>query len=138
PLGVWVSGVSDHSPDLERLRRHERVVRRALRSATPIPFRYGQHLNDTAEARRMLRERQVAFLSTFEKLANRVEMGLRATDRSRENILPVVAPPPGGRAARPTAPGKAYLEARRAAHDAAAAARSAVDALLDEVEVWFT
>ena len=55
---MWVSRTYSEPASVERLREHENVVRRALRSATPIPLRFGTMFSDDDQVRRTLVDRE--------------------------------------------------------------------------------
>jgi hypothetical protein len=138
-LGLWVSDV-EARPGLaeEHLREHDRVVRSALRSCTPLPLRFGATFADEAAARGVLRERREGFSASLSELANRVEMGIRVSpapgSRSgeREPVDPGMA-----EAAAPPRTGREYLEARRRELEAAASAKKAAEEALDRIEAGF-
>ncbi|CAN5711917.1 GvpL/GvpF family gas vesicle protein [soil metagenome] len=124
-LGLWYSEL-DRSPvaEVQQLREHDAVVRAALRSATPLPLRFGATFKDEDVARAKLRERSEIFFSSLEAVADRLEMGIRvspvAADRSTEILAredQAVAP------ADTIRTGREYLEARRRQLDSTAAAR---------------
>ncbi|MEX2582373.1 MAG: GvpL/GvpF family gas vesicle protein [Gemmatimonadota bacterium] len=138
-LGIWVSETDGAAVNLERLRDHERVVRAALRSATPLPLRFGAVFAEEDAAVRLLTDRGEEFGADLERIANRVEMGLRigrAGDGEQEGRGDG-APSPDGEGGDRERPGRAYLEARRAALRTAAAAREASASVLDQVESRF-
>lgn len=122
-LGAWISeGRSNH--DLEAIRQHDRVVRAALRSATPLPARFRTVFADEAALRTSLRERADSLKEALERVVGRVEMGVRVAWEAPQQ--PAFIAPSGG--------GRAYLEARRREMEADAELRRAASALLDEVD----
>ena len=78
-LALWVSDASDASVMPERLRDHERVVRTALASATPLPLRFGTRFVSEREAIDALRSRTDSFAAALQRVAGHVEMGLRVS-----------------------------------------------------------
>jgi hypothetical protein len=76
-LGLWLSESAGEGAEMERLREHDAVVRTALGSATPLPLRFGTLLRDEDAARELLEERRDEFLGALERVAGRVEMGIR-------------------------------------------------------------
>lgn len=135
-IGFWVSEGSALPATPERLREHDRVVRAALRSATPLPIRYGTGcFASEAEAREALRTRSEALRESLARVEGRVEMGVRV-----EWSPPETAPePPRGDADRTggkTEPqgGRAYLEARRVELKRVESVRTVAGAVLDRLE----
>ncbi|MBA2671971.1 MAG: GvpL/GvpF family gas vesicle protein [Gemmatimonadetes bacterium] len=136
-LGLWVSYV-EHRPGLAEghLREHDRVVRSALRSCTPLPLRFGATFSDEAAALVVLRERREQFSVSLSELANRVEMGVRISQvPSSRSTTP--DPEPAGAAVNPPRTGREYLEARRREMEAAASAKAAAEQALDRVAAGF-
>lgn len=134
-LGFWVSAGGAAPPLVERLREHDRVVRAALRSATPLPIRFGTRFADERAALEALRERREAFLAGLERVAGRVEMGLRLCWDP-----PASAPeeePDGAGPEAATGPGRAYLERRRRERAEDARARERAAEALARVERFF-
>lgn len=132
-MGFWLSESAAAPPAVERLRAHEAVVRRALRSATPLPVRFGAAVfPDEAAAREALRESAEAFTATLERVAGRVEMGVRVSWRTAP-----AAPAAEGTGRPPVRSGREYLEARRDALAAEAERRRLADAALERVAVAF-
>lgn len=130
-LGMWVSPAVAGAPTVERLREHDAVVRAALRSATPLPVRYGTAFVDEARARERLGETREEYRAALARVAGRVEMGIRVAWE---------APPPpaaGEPVEEGVGPGRAYLERRRRAREGDAALRREADAVLREVEEVF-
>lgn len=127
PLGVWMSQGEPGPATEERLRAHDRVVRCALRSATPLPLRYGTgRFRDEDEARAALRSGESDFLERLERVADRVEMGVRIG----WTPPPLQPAPETG----PAGAGRAYLEARRRQLRMDAEARAAAAAVVERVE----
>jgi hypothetical protein len=146
-LALWYSSFpAPVGPTLEHLRQHDAVIRSALRSATPLPLRFGARFTSEAEAGRSLVARADEFTQTLDRLANRVEMGIRVSrrpgaPRSENPMGEGSGPPrdspagPGGRPeTHPVRTGREYLEARRRELNAAAARRAEAGELLDRVE----
>lgn len=124
PLAVWVSDATAPA-DVDAIRAHDAVVRAALRSATPLPARFGTAFANEWELRASLREREGELLAALARVAGKVEMGLRVEWEEG-----------GGQAssAEPVRSGRDYLEARRREVNARAALRERAERLLDEVE----
>jgi hypothetical protein len=132
-LALWVSDTEGVPPTAERLREHDRVVRAALRSATPLPVRFGAPLRDTAAARALLAEREDAFRTALERLAATVEMGVSLRwDAGGEASEAEAAPPPAA-GADPLS-GRAYLERLRRAAQGEARLRERARARLHALE----
>lgn len=147
-LGFWVSEGPPMKATSERLREHDRVVREALRTATPLPIRYGAACFPSERAaREALTERADAFTAGLDRVAGRVEMGVRVGwedpeggpaperddadgDRAPERPGAATASADGGTAG----PGRAYLEARRREMERRERLRAAAEAALARVE----
>jgi hypothetical protein len=125
PLGIWVAEGALDRPGLEAIAAHDAVVRAALRSATPVPVRFGTAFDDEQAARASLREREAELMESLERVAGRVEMGLRV---EWDAAVPMTA------ASGLPRSGRDYLLARRSELDAKARLRLEADALLDQVE----
>jgi hypothetical protein len=130
-LGLWVSeGGAVGGADVEHLRQHDRVVREALRTATPVPMRFGQRLGGESAVRDLLSERRDEFLRTLRRIEDRVEMGVQvgggpeATPRVEDAAEP---PDPEG-----ISRGLAYLEGRRRKLAAKDALHRAAEERLEE------
>lgn len=122
-LGAWVSdGRAD--ADLISIQVHDRIVRAALRTATPVPARFGTVFSDEAAVRRSLRARAEVLLQALDQVDGRVEMGVR--------VLWELPDPP--EAPTVSTGGRAYLETRRRAIAAEEELRRAANQLLDEVD----
>jgi len=136
-LALWVSEAAPGAPTVERLKEHDAVVRAALRCATPLPVRYGTAFVDAGRARELLAEKREEFLAALERVAGRVEMGIRV---AWEAPLPAAAEAPVGEApsGEEAGPGRAYLERRRREREAEAGRRRAAEEALDAVESLFT
>jgi hypothetical protein len=137
-LGIWVSDV-EHRPGLveEHLREHDRVVRSALRSCTPLPLRFGATFADDAAALSVLRERREQFSASLAELANRVEMGVRISLAAGGHST-TPSSRPGDTVARAPRTGREYLEARRREMDTAASESAVAQEALDRVETGFS
>jgi hypothetical protein len=108
-LGIWVSEIAKKDiPRIESLRQHERVVREALRTATPLPMRFGTSFRDEADAITVLQSRRTEFEASLDRVADRVEMGIRVSQPNR-----AVVPTPAAAPAGPVLSGRDYLERRR-------------------------
>lgn len=128
-LGFWISETPPSKTTPERLREHDRVVRHALRSATPLPIRYGAGAFASEAAAREALVQQAAELSAgLARVAGHVEMGVRVGWEPPEPSEPSAGDPAD--AAPPAASGRAYLEARRdALRERDALLRAAAEAL---------
>lgn len=129
-IGAWFSEAPSGSPSPEvvALRAHDSVVRTALRSATPLPVRFGTVYASEAALRASLRERESELRAALEKVNGRVEMGLRVEWKASE-------PAPSSTGAEgPVASGRGYLERRRAEIEVQAALLERASAVLDAVE----
>jgi hypothetical protein len=87
-LGIWLSEAPAVGRDQEAMRRHDAVNREALRSATPLPLRFGTHFTDEEGARQALRSRRDEFLRTLDRVGGSVEMGLRVFDPGVARVPP--------------------------------------------------
>ncbi len=132
---LWLSGVAARpDPTPERIREHDRVVRAALRSATPLPLRFGACFADEASALALLHGRAAEFRAGLERVRGRVEMAVAVgwdAAAGRERLLaerPELRPPAG----RPTG-GREYLEMRRRELALEEAWRARAEAVLDAV-----
>ena len=78
-LGAWVSDTPTTSvvPSPGRAQSHDRVVRAAMESETPLPARFGQVVATEAELRRALSERREVLAATLAKVSGAVEMTVR-------------------------------------------------------------
>jgi hypothetical protein len=149
-LGLWVSRSPSLPPTPPRLAQHDRVVQEALRSATPLPIRYGAGCFQTEEAARAaLIAGAVSFAASLERVADRVEMGVRVdwaappSSSSAESEAAGWRPDPVSASASrerteaasaPPASGRAFLEARKREIQGRDFLRRAAAAALDEVE----
>lgn len=128
-LGLWISTVEGPvSPTEERLRMHERVVREALQTATPLPLRFGTVFDSEVSVDLALAERAESFENSLERVRGLVEMGIRV---ERADGPP---PPAGVSAADVSSTGRAFLERRRTEIEAGAVARADAARTLDEIE----
>src|SRR5690606_12267807 len=121
---------------IERLREHDRVVRHALGSATPLPLRFGSRFASEDDARATLRDRRDEFLASLERVRGRVEMGLRI-ERAGSRPTTAALGGAGGDTAGSEgslSPGRAYLERRRATLDARSAEVAEAEAILRDVD----
>lgn len=127
-LGLWVSEAPGEGATLEEIRAHDSVVRAALRTATPLPVRFDTRFPDDDAARAMLRERREDLREGLERVADRVEVGVR--------VLWSV-PPPARVGRRAASSGREYLEMRRSQLAAEEERRSRAESLLERVELRF-
>lgn len=131
-LAVWLSAGASGPASLARVREHDAVVRAAMKTATPLPLRYGTRFADEAEAIRLLLARGAELEESLGRVAGRVEMGLR--------VVWTEPPPPAsepGTAADPPHSGREYLERRRAEIRAEEEMRARAGALLDRLDEHF-
>jgi hypothetical protein len=131
-LAVWVSAEAAGPATVERVRQYDAVVRAAMRSATPLPLRYGTRFADEAEAIQLLLARAAELEGALERVAGRVEMGLRVVWKE-----PPPARPAADAAARPPHSGREYLERRRAEIQADEEIQTRAGALLDRLDRHF-
>jgi hypothetical protein len=108
-LSAWYSVLPRVSPGEEALRAHEMVVREALRTATPVPFRFGTWFAHQEALEELLRREEEQLLALLRRVGGRVEMGIRGIEASAPAGEEGVAAEPA------TGPGRAYLERRRQA-----------------------
>lgn len=123
PIGAWVV---DGRPGegLSAVRAHDAVVRRALRTGTPLPARFGTVFPGEEALLATLRERLDALAEALRRVEGAVEMGVRVGWNEREP----------GRVEAAGRGGRAYLEARRQEFEARDRLQERAEALLDEVE----
>ena len=129
-LGLWVAECAVLSPGVEQAAAHDAVVRAALRTATPVPVRFGTSFPNEEEARASLREREEELSAALERVDGRVEMGLRVTwaDEGGGSAADAHAARGAGSG------GRAYLLARKRQLEEREERRARAAALLDEVE----
>lgn len=132
PLGAWVSAGDDEtSPSVERLRQHDAVVREALRTATPLPVRYGSSFASEGRLLDALRERSEQWLETLERVGGHVEMGMQV--RWVTEPEPPALPENAG-SERPPRSGREYLERRRRSRESEDRLRREAADALDRVD----
>jgi hypothetical protein len=73
-------------PSPERAKEHDRVVRAALDSETPLPARFGQVVSGEDELRAALAERRSALETALESVAGAVEMTVRILVPAPERV----------------------------------------------------
>lgn len=138
-IGAWISDTPALPPTPERLRDHDRVVRAALRTATPLPIRYGTGCFATeSDARDALRARSDELRESLARVEGRLEMGVRLEwtrpePSSEPRNEPSGRSPGEGDVDQPSG-GRAYLEARRREIELRDAGRAAAAAALDRLE----
>lgn len=125
-LGLWLSDVAGHGTDPDRLRQHDAVVRAALESTTPLPLRFGTVLQDDDAAVGLLAARCDEFIAGLDRVAGRVEMGIRVL---WERATPAAAE------RQEVHSGTEFLEARRRELRVAEALRSEAEALLKAIDL---
>lgn len=137
-VSLWFSPVAQPpAPTLEGLREHDAVVRAALRTATPVPLRFGAAFDTADHAAELLREREGEMIEKLERIAGRVEMGIRVgwpTGAAGEALQETAA----AAAEPPVASGRDYLESRRRRLAVEAGVRAAAEGALAQVEQAFS
>jgi hypothetical protein len=129
PLAAWYALLPRRAPDEAGLRAHEAVVREALRSATPVPFRFGTWFADEAALAALLSDEAERLLALLARVRGRVEMGVRAVEgAASEPPADAPVPAPAG-----SGPGRAYLERRREALGAGARRERRAERIAGEV-----
>lgn len=134
-LVVWVSDLNGPMEVSEgRLRQHERVVREALATATPLPFRFGSVFRSIDALDDAIVARSESFRAALGRVADRMEMVIRI---GRGGVIgdpePATSERPPTGPGRP-ASGREYLERRRQQLKAREAGRIEAERLLQEVE----
>jgi hypothetical protein len=127
-LGAWICD-GELTRDLAGIRAHDAVVRSALRSATPLPVRFGTVFASKEDLVEALTRREDEFLSDLDRVKGKVEMALRVKWREEARQRGQPAQPP-----RQVHSGRQYLEARKGEMEEAEAAREHAAALLEVVE----
>jgi hypothetical protein len=134
-LGVWFSWLDSPRADETSLREHDRVVRSALRSATPLPLRFGASFTGTVGLRGLLDERRQEFLASLARVAGRVEMGLTVFwDEQRARAQLLAERPELHTLEVPPSSGREYLEQKVRATAVDAALRSRAGDVMARVE----
>lgn len=126
-LALWVSDSTSGTATLEEVQEHDRVVRSALQTATPLPLRFDARFTDEAAARRMLLDRQQELLASLDRVAGRVEIAVRVLWA----VEPALPPRPEIRS------GRAYLEALQREREAEAERRLLAESILDRLALHF-
>jgi hypothetical protein len=139
-LAIWLSAApADRDPAAARIRDHDAVVRKAMRTVTPLPIRFGTVFADDDAARAVLHDRAAEFGASLDRVCGKMEVGVRVVwdeDAQRgaveaENPRPKVVdggPFPGGRR---------FLEVRRRRIETDRALRSRAEELLDRIQACF-
>lgn len=80
-LAAVVGGVSGPKvrPERRNLAAHQQVLKQLLASTTPLPMSFGIVANAPQEVGKFLRRNQRTFLEQLQRVAGKVEMGLRVT-----------------------------------------------------------
>ena len=134
-LGVWVSMVELPAADERSLREHDQVVHSALRSATPLPLRFGASFADQAGLRALLDDRREEFLASLARVAGQVEMGLTVFwDEEQEREQIIAERPELDAPGVPPASGREYLQQKMRATAVDAALRSRAVDIVGRVE----
>ena len=133
-LGMWISEIAARpAPTEAGLRAHERVVRTALMTGTPLPLRFGTVFPDLVAVEQSLTENTDRFVGMLGRVSGRVEMGIRVEGEMESGGPAWESPIPEG-GDRSTQGGRAYLERRRAEIDASSAARKETERVLGGIE----
>ena len=66
-------------PERARLTAHHEVLKRLMAESTPLPMKFGIVAESPATVRRMLARNHQSLVGQLERLAGKVEMGLRVT-----------------------------------------------------------
>lgn len=130
PVGAWICA-GELIRNLDGIRAHDAVVRSALRSATPLPVRFGTQFTDDADLAATLIERREEFLSSLSRIEGKVEMAVRLEWSGKSPVEPAVEAHP-----EVVRSGRQYLEARKRELAAAEGARAHASARLEAVEAW--
>lgn len=138
-LGFWVSeGPLTMGTPVERLREHDLVVRSALRSATPLPVRFGTRFRDVAAMEAAFRPRIPELREQLERVRDSVEMGVRISWNGAEQREAAGALVRSQTRSSPTAgPGRRYLEQRRAEARVEEVLRARASEILEGIESHF-
>ena len=133
-LAIWVSTSVGAPATAESLRQHEGVVRSALRSATPLPLRFGALFTDDTMACKTLVLRHEEFERQLARFADQVEMGIRIArvgppDLQDSEVDRTARGDPALRS-----PGRAYLEARKRDAVSESTRRQRIEASMARVE----
>ena len=80
-LAAVVSGVAADKirPERRYLARHQEVLKQLLAATTPLPVSFGMLAGHPQAIQKILRRNQRMFLEQLERVAGKVEMGLRVT-----------------------------------------------------------
>jgi len=80
-LAAVVSGVPGPKirPERRYLARHQEVMKQLLAHATPLPLSFGMIADDRPEIGKILQRNQRTFLQQLQRVAGKVEMGLRVS-----------------------------------------------------------
>ena len=107
-LAAWVSEMASMTvvPSPQRAKEHDRVVRVALESETPLPARFGQVVAGEDELRAVLSERRSTLESGLDRVAGAVEMTVRMLVPAPRRV-PIDSPVVGPKGADS---GRRYLE----------------------------
>lgn len=129
PFAVWVSpSERAPTPSIERIRRHDRVVRAATTlGATPLPVRFGQWFRTREALATRLQEGASGYREALRIVRRAVEFGVRVVD---PGARPLPAPEPGG-------DGRAYMEALARRHATRSEARERGRRVAEELRAHF-
>lgn len=128
--GMWVSEGDAAAATLDRIAAHDAVARHALRTATPLPLRFGTRFPDEAAVRAALLEHEERWKESLRRVAGRVEVAVHV--RRPEPAAPTDTPTPAA-----IRSGREYLESRRAAMWRDQEERDLCRRLVEEVERHF-
>ncbi|MFD8637113.1 GvpL/GvpF family gas vesicle protein [Streptomyces sp. NPDC059533] len=117
PCAEWAEDVLGHRfEDLrwleETARAHHLVIETLAAHTTVLPLRMATLYEDRTRAQRALGQQGRNFATQLARLNAHTEYGVKIY------VRPAAGPDPAAAAPEPTSPGKAYLQARRAHHDA--------------------
>ena len=108
-LCVWVSEIETLEATPATLREHEIVVREALRTATPLPFRFGMAFPTESALQEHLGSHAEEYGAALRDLAGHTELSLRIGRRTTDAVARPETPTVGEKT-----PGHQYLSAKRA------------------------
>jgi hypothetical protein len=80
-VAAVVSDVPDQKmrPERRHLAAHQSVLKKVMEDGTPLPMSFGIVADDPQAVRRILSDNQQNFLEQLDRMAGKVEMGLRVT-----------------------------------------------------------
>lgn len=80
-VGMVVSNIPDMKlrPERRHLAAHQDVLKQLMTETTPLPISFGMIADDMKAIRKILSRHQATILEQLERVAGKVEMGLRVT-----------------------------------------------------------